>query len=123
MKYYLIIALLALTGAAATGQSRFRTDESIISQLKNGTAPGLVFSTESAAKKEITARPVSTQKSIGRQIRSNTVPGLQYKEEAGGTNAEKVMDTRREPTPSLDGVKAADGQKPAEKPTTSQGAP
>ncbi|GAA4440203.1 hypothetical protein GCM10023091_23490 [Ravibacter arvi] len=123
MKYYLIIALLALTGAAATGQSRFRTDESIISQLKNGTAPGLVFSTEPAAKKEITPRPVSTQKSIGRQIRSNTVPGLQYKEEAGGTNAEKVMDTRREPTPSLDGVKAADGQKPAEKPTTGQNAP
>lgn len=123
MKYYLIIALLALTGAAATGQSRFRTDESIISQLKNGTAPGLVFSTEPAAKKEITARPVSTEKSIGRQIRSNTVPGLQYKEEAGGTSSEKVLDSRKEPTPSLNGGKAADGLKPVEKPATGQGAP
>jgi predicted permease len=43
MKPYLIIFAIILTGTIAKGQSAFRTNESISSQLINGTAPGLVF--------------------------------------------------------------------------------
>ncbi|SDG29178.1 hypothetical protein SAMN04487996_11758 [Dyadobacter soli] len=78
MKYILIIALTALTGITATAQSRFRTDESIGSQLKKGTAPGLLFSKDVAAKKDTLHKPTATG-GYGQQLRTNTLPGRLYK--------------------------------------------
>lgn len=78
MKYILIIALTALTGVTATAQSRFKTDESIGSQLKNGTAPGLLFSKDVAVKKDTLSKPATTG-GYGKQLRTNSLPGRLYK--------------------------------------------
>ena len=77
MKCYLIIALIAFSGLAAKAQTRFRTDESVRSQLLNGTAPGLLFSKSVPAHQEPAKGPVNTG-SLGRQIRGNGMPGMLY---------------------------------------------
>lgn len=77
MKCCLIIALIAFTGLAAKAQTRFRTDESVRSQLMNGTAPGLLFSKSVPAQKEPVKGLVNTG-SLGRQIRDNAMPGMSY---------------------------------------------
>ncbi len=82
MKYVLIIALTALTCIKTTAQSRFRTDESIGSQLKNGTAPGLLFSKDAAVKKDTLPKPTTTG-SYSKQLRTNTLPGTLYKPAQG----------------------------------------
>lgn len=78
MKCYLIIALIALTGLAAKAQTRLRTDESVRSQLMNGTAPGLLFSKSVPTQKESAKGPVNMG-SLGRQIRENAIPGMSYR--------------------------------------------
>ncbi|WP_187293426.1 hypothetical protein [Dyadobacter fermentans] len=78
MKYILIIALTALTGVMATAQSRFKTDESIGKQLKNGTAPGLLFSKDVVVKKDTLPKPAATG-GYGKQLRTNSLPGGLYK--------------------------------------------
>ncbi|MBO9636985.1 MAG: hypothetical protein J7576_02345 [Siphonobacter aquaeclarae] len=113
MKNYLIPALFLLLSIAAKAQSRYRTDESIGSQLRNGTAPGLLFHKPVSAKKEVTKEPVNTG-SLGRQIRGNAVPGLSY-QKSPAPEAKVLSQPKPEALPGTE--KVAEGQKPEEKPT------
>lgn len=73
MKPYLIIFALVLTGTTAKAQSAFRTNESISSQLINGTVPGFVYRKSESVKKEIRAEAVP-MKSAGKRISNNSLP-------------------------------------------------
>lgn len=107
MKCYLIIAIIALTGVAAKAQNRFNTNESIASQIKNGTAPGLLFSEPAPAKKESVTDPVNKE-SLGKQIRSNTMPGLLYKTTTAKSQTD--LNIQAKPEVPLVNDKATDNQ-------------
>lgn len=115
MKYYLILAFVVWGSFAAKAQTKFRTDEPIIDQLKNGTAPGLLFNKSVPARKESAREPVRTGTS-GRQIRSNSVPGVLYQ------TTEKAK-TNEQPKPNETGDKAIEGPKPDEKAASPKGTP
>ncbi len=119
MKCYLIIALIALTGIAAKAQTRFRTDESIASQIKNGTAPGLLFSKSVPTKKEAVTATVNTE-SLGKQIRSNTLPGLQYQKPTAKPETE--LNGQTQPNAPLIRDKALGTPKSVEKAAVPAGA-
>ena len=79
-------ALLAFTigfSNIANAQTE-NTSERLITQLKNGTAPGLLFSNE-----RITPRPVlklNEKEGLITQIRKGTAAGMQFKQ-GGGESA------------------------------------
>ncbi|GGM97025.1 hypothetical protein GCM10010967_33560 [Dyadobacter beijingensis] len=101
MRSYLIIAFLACTGLAAQAQTRYKTDEPIISQIKNGTAPGFLFSKEAPARKETVTRPAN-QGSLGQQIRGNTVPGMVYQK--AETNVQPVSQPNTQTKPDTSAI-------------------
>lgn len=115
MKCYLIIVLIALTSIAAKAQSRFKTNESITSQLKNGTAPGLVFSKSVPAKKVHAPVPANTE-SLGSQIRGNTLPGMLYQRTTPASKPDTELNLRPAPDLPSAGSKATENQKPDENP-------
>lgn len=121
MKCYLIIVLIALTAIATKAQTQFKTNESITSQIKNGTAPGLLFSKSVPTKKVAQAEPVNKE-SFGKQIRSNALPGMLYQRTTPAVKPE--TESNIQPIPNLPptGNKAADTQKSDEKPAPLNGA-
>lgn len=60
------------------------TGERLIDQLKNGTAPGLLFSNERPALAPVQKVKVNVKESLISQIRKGTAPGMQFKQGSGG---------------------------------------
>jgi hypothetical protein len=114
MKFYLIIFAVVLTGAAAKAQSAFKTNESISSQLKNGTASGLVYGKIESVKKETTAEPVNTE-SFGKQFRSNSLPGVVYERKIAVTKPQTDLSVQTKSAVPLASDKVADRPGPVEK--------
>lgn len=75
---------LMLATAAQVKAQEFKTDESIGSQLKNGTAPGLKFgpaASRSTRVAKTTTDPNEGKESQASQIKNGTLKGMKY---AGG---------------------------------------
>jgi hypothetical protein len=60
------------------------TSERLIDQLKNGTAPGLLFSNERPAPAPAQNVKANVKESLISQIRKGTAPGMQFKQGSGG---------------------------------------
>lgn len=114
MKPYLIIFAIVLTGITAKAQSAFRTNESISSQLKNGTVPGLVYGKAESVKKETTAEPVN-RGSSGKHITNNSLPGVASEKKVGGTKPQTDLSAQTKSTVSLVSDRPAEIPGPVEK--------
>ncbi|SEI53465.1 hypothetical protein SAMN05216327_102293 [Dyadobacter sp. SG02] len=114
MKCYLIIALIAFTGLTASAQTRYKTDERMIDQFKNGTVPGLLFSKSVPAQKAPEAKPANTE-SFGRQIRNNAIPGVLYKETMTPAQPATGQNVQARPDTSSAGTRAGVNQKVPQK--------
>jgi hypothetical protein len=80
-----LIALLFLsvaTGTALKAQTE-NTGERLITQLKNGTAPGLLFSNETPAPAAATDNKLNQKESLIAQIKKGKAPGMQFKPVTG----------------------------------------
>ena len=78
-----LLAVCALFGAGLTQAQDFRTDESISSQLKTGSVPGLQYGTVPARKKLNTDRNEGRESS-GQQLRNGTMKGMAMAQGSGG---------------------------------------
>ena len=82
-----LLALILLTTAASTSLTAQteNNSERLITQLKNGTAPGLQFSTERPAPAPAAAndKKVNEKESLIAQIKKGTAPGMQFKPGTG----------------------------------------
>lgn len=99
-----IVLSILLAGAMQATAQEFKTDESISSQLKNGTAPGLKFGP--AAKKSTRIAAAATDPNEGRetqaaQIRKGTLKGVQFA--GGGGGAARSMQRSARPAARLQG--------------------
>ena len=61
------------------------TGERLITQLKNGTAPGLLFSNERPVPATVQQVKRNEKESLITQMRKGTAPGMQFKQGSGGT--------------------------------------
>jgi hypothetical protein len=61
------------------------TGERLITQLKNGTAPGLLFSNENVTPAPVVNNKANTKEGLIAQIRKGTAPGMQFKQGSGGS--------------------------------------
>jgi hypothetical protein len=100
MKPNLIIFAIVLTGTIAKGQSAFRTNESISSQLKNGTVPGLVYSKGASEEHQTKANP-GNMKSAGNQARNNSLPGVVSETQKAETKSQTDLSVQTKPAVPL----------------------
>jgi hypothetical protein len=114
MKPYLIILAIVLTGTIAKAQSAFKTNESISSQLKNGTAPGLVYRKVEPVKKETTAEPVNMNSS-GKQIGNNSLASEVSDKKIAETKPQTELPVQTISAEQLASDKAAERSGPVEK--------
>jgi hypothetical protein len=114
MKPYLIIFALMLAGTAAKAQTSFKTNESISGQLRNGTAPGLVYSKAQPVKKEPTTAPVLTE-SAGQRVGNTAVPGGISDNKTTKTKAQSDLSGQKKSTVPLASDKPAERFAPVEK--------
>ena len=81
----IVLILLSLaTGTALRAQTE-NTSERLITQLKNGTAPGLQFSTEKPIPALALNNKLNEKESLIAQIRKGTATGMQFKPITGGS--------------------------------------
>lgn len=116
-KSVILLFGMLCAGYMALAQTE-NTGERLITQLKNGTAPGLQFSPaaptpRAAAEKSTTSK----SESLITQIRKGTAPGMKFKAGSGttqpaATGARKAAATSSRPLPSEQPVKK-DQPKPA----------
>ena len=104
------IGLLLLTMATSTAlkAQTENTSERLITQLMNGTAPGLLFSSEKPAPAPVTTKKLNQNESLITQIKKGTAPGMQFKPVAGSAPVMARAATIAAPTQPL----------PSEKPVT-----
>ena len=114
MKPYLIIFAIVLTGITAKAQSAFRTNESISSQLKNGTVPGLVYGKAASVKKETTAEPVNKE-GFDKHISNNSLPGVVSENKTAGTKPQTDLSTQTKSAVPLASDRPAEIPGPVEK--------
>ncbi|SEJ36939.1 hypothetical protein SAMN05216327_10979 [Dyadobacter sp. SG02] len=114
MKPYLIIFAIVLTGTIAKAQSAFKTNESISSQLKNGTVPGFVYGKVASVKKETTAGPVNLENS-GKHITNNALPGMVSEKKIAGTKPQTDLSAQSKSAVPLASDKPAERPGPVEK--------
>jgi|GEM_PF-3390088 hypothetical protein len=114
MKPYLIIFALILTGTIAKAQTAFRTNESISSQLKNGTVPGFVYSKGESVKKETAAESVQMG-SAGKQISNNSLPDAVSEKKVGETKPHTDLSVQTKSAVPLASDKPAEIAGPIEK--------
>ncbi|GGN07240.1 hypothetical protein GCM10010967_48440 [Dyadobacter beijingensis] len=114
MKPYLIIFAILLTGTAAKAQSAFKTNESISRQLRNGTAPGLVYGKAESVKKETPTGPVSVESS-GKYIRNNALPGEISEPKTPAAKRQTDLSGPTKPAVTLASDKPAERFAPVEK--------
>ena len=83
--YIRSIALLAISigfSSIVSAQTE-NTGERLITQLKNGTAPGLLFSNERITPAPILNKKLNEKEGLITQIRKGTAAGMQFKQGAG----------------------------------------
>jgi hypothetical protein len=100
MKPYLIIFAIVLTGTIAKAQSVFKTNESISSQLKNGTVPGLVYKKEASVENQTKANP-ENMKSAANQARNNSSPGAVSESQIAETKSQTDLSVQTKPAVPL----------------------
>lgn len=91
-----IVLGFLLAGALHTNAQEFKTDESISSQLKNGTAPGLKFgpaARNSARTAATTKDPNEGAETPVAQIRKGTLKGVRFA--GGGSTGRSVQRSAR----------------------------
>lgn len=114
MKPYLIIFAIMLAGTTAKAQSAFKTNESISSQLRNGTVPGFVYGTAASVKKETTAAAPVNMESSGKRIGNNSLPGGVYDKKMPGTKPQTGLSEQTKPAVPLASDKPAERYAPVE---------
>ncbi len=94
-KINIILITLIGIGTAVHGQE-FRTDESIGSQIKNGTVPGTRISPEQESKKAgtDTEDPKKISVPVKQQLLNGTYPGLTVSKSAPGSITAKEGDNK-----------------------------
>ncbi|OQP56572.1 hypothetical protein [Niastella populi] len=94
MKTNYIRSLILLAFAIGTGNilnaQTENTGERLITQLKNGTAPGLLFSNERPAPAPAQQVKRNERESLIAQMRKGTAPGMQFKQGGGAGSAAAV---------------------------------
>jgi hypothetical protein len=80
-------ALLAVTiGLSSIVHAQTEnTSERLITQLKNGTAPGLLFSNERTTPAPVLNKKLNEKEGLITQIRKGTAAGMQFKSGGGGS--------------------------------------
>lgn len=114
MKPYLIIFAIVLAATTAKAQSAFKTNESISSQLKNGTVPGLEYRKVEPVKKETTAEPVNKE-GFGKHISNNSLPGVISDKKTAGTKPQTDLSAQTKSAVPLASDRPAEIPGPVEK--------
>lgn len=83
----LFIILFILVAATAKAQTE-NTSERLITQLKNGTAPGLVFNKNAPAIKPVI--DTEQKESLIAQIRKGNAPGMKFMTGSPTANAARI---------------------------------
>lgn len=112
MKPYLLIFAIILAATTAKAQTAFRTNESISSQLKNGTVPGLVYGNAASVTKEATAS--ANAGSSAKHIRSSS-PGLVSEKKTTATKLQSDLPVQTKPAVQLASDRPAEIPGPVEK--------
>lgn len=99
-----MVLVVLLMGMIQARAQEFRTDESISSQLRKGTAPGLKYGPASSEKVRPADDKQQGQESTINQIRKKTLKGMRFAE--GGGAARSVRPAAR--------TSAAGGSLPSE---------
>ena len=108
-------ALLAITIGLSNivNAQAENTSERLITKLKNGTAPGLLFSNERNTPAPVVNNRLNTKEGLITQIRKGTATGMQFKQGGGGSTTVAARAATKAPSQPL-----ASEQKPvAEKAT------
>ncbi|MGV3601119.1 MAG: hypothetical protein ACO1N1_07935 [Dyadobacter fermentans] len=113
MKPYLLIFAIILAATTAKAQTAFRTNESISSQLKNGTVPGLVYGNAASVTKEATA--AANAESSAKHIRNNSSPGLASEKKTTETKLQSDLPVQTKPAVQLASDRPAEIPGPVEK--------
>ena len=114
MKPYLIIFAIVLTGITAKAQTAFKTNESISSQLRNGTVPGLVYGKATSVKKETTVEPVNKE-GFGQHISNNSLSGVVSERKTAETKPQTDLSAQTKSAVTLASDKPAEIPRPVEK--------
>lgn len=93
----IIIGITASTMLQAQAEN---TSERLITQLKNGTAPGLLFSQEKSVSAPAVTNRMNEKESLITQIRKGTAAGMQFKPVAGGSVPMTAPAFRKATTPA-----------------------
>lgn len=89
MKHSFIAILIVFFVSASVKAQTENTSERLVTQLKNGTAPGLQFARHVPASK-VEDNKVEQKESLVAQIRKGTAPGMKFMMGAAGSAALKV---------------------------------
>jgi hypothetical protein len=108
-------ALLAITIGLSNmvNAQTENTSERLITQLKNGTAPGLLFSNERNTPAPVVNNKLNTKEGLITQIRKGTAAGMQFKQGGGGSTTVAARTATPAPTQPL----ASEQKQVAEKAT------
>ncbi|ACT96660.1 hypothetical protein [Dyadobacter fermentans] len=113
MKAYLLIFAIILATTTAKAQTAFRTNESISSQLKNGTVPGLVYGKTASSKKETTAS--ANAESSAKHIRNNSLPGVASEKKTAETKPQTDLSAQNKRSVQLASDRPVEIPRPVEK--------
>jgi hypothetical protein len=78
------LIIIGITASIMLHAQTENTSERLITQLKNGTAPGLLFSQEKVVPPPAATNRLNEKESLITQIRKGTAAGMQFKPVAGG---------------------------------------
>lgn len=84
IRSYVLLALTIGISSIVNAQTE-NTGERLINQLKNGTAPGLLFSNERVAPAPLLNKKLNEKEGLITQIRKGTAAGMQFKQGTGGS--------------------------------------
>lgn len=79
----IVFIIIAITASTMLQAQTENTGERLITQLKNGTAPGLLFSHEKPVPAPAVNRRVNEKESLITQIRKGTAAGMRFKPGTG----------------------------------------
>jgi hypothetical protein len=118
IKSFVLIVFTITTSTILKAQTE-NTNERLITQLKNGTAPGLVFSTERPAPAPAADKKLNEKESLIAQIRKGKAAGMQFKPVTAGSAPvvarAATVAAPKQPLPSEQPAAKAEQAKPAAK--------
>jgi hypothetical protein len=98
MKTLIITVIIFFTATGLKAQIE-NTRERLIDQLKNGTAPGLLFA-KNAPAANINNNTVEQKESLVTQIRKGTAPGMKFMTAPGGATTVHSLPNAERPQPA-----------------------